>query len=387
MQRAHVGIFTELAVLYCHYKQKKVMEHCRQYFQKMNILKVLRTCEKMCLWSEAVYLHQHYDQPDNAINIMIEHSPTAFSHDVLVMLLQKITNTDLYYKCILFYLEEQPEQINDLLRSIQSKIDLSKFVKLMKNTGYLALTLPFLQQIQNANNKDVNDALNQLYLDIEDYENLRESVKNYENFDQLALAQKTQSHELVEFRRIAAYLYRKIQKYDLSMNLSKQDQMYRDAVETAQESQNVKLVYELLEFFIQNKESEFFTVCLYTCYDLLKPDQVMELTWRSGLMEFAMPYFIQITWELTHKIEYVQKKHEDREKKEIQTAQQQQSQALPIAQDFLLNQGQLMLGPPSQMSNSNLGYGQPSGFGNSTMNQSPMGYGGQQFGSYQPPGF
>lgn len=31
----------------------------------------------------------------------------------------------------------------------------------------------------------------------------------------------------------------------------------------------------------------------------------MELTWRAGLMEFAMPYFIQITWELTHKIEYV----------------------------------------------------------------------------------
>lgn len=147
MQRAHIGIFTELAVLYCHYKPKKVMEHCRQYFQKMNILKVLRTCEKMCLWSEAVYLHQHYDQPDNAINIMIEHSPTAFSHDVLAMLLQKITNTDLYYKCILFYLEEQPEMINDLLRSIQSKIDLSKFVKLMKNTGYLGLTLPFLQQI------------------------------------------------------------------------------------------------------------------------------------------------------------------------------------------------------------------------------------------------
>ena len=106
MQRAHVGIFTELAVLYAHYKPKKVMEHCRQYFQKMNVLKVLRTCEKMCLWSEAVYMHTHYDQPDNAINIMIEHSPTAFTHDIMVSLLQKVTNTDLYYKTILFYLEE-----------------------------------------------------------------------------------------------------------------------------------------------------------------------------------------------------------------------------------------------------------------------------------------
>jgi clathrin heavy chain len=29
MPRAHVGIFTELAILYAHYKPKKVMEHCR----------------------------------------------------------------------------------------------------------------------------------------------------------------------------------------------------------------------------------------------------------------------------------------------------------------------------------------------------------------------
>lgn len=58
---------------------------------------------------------------------------------------------------------------------------------------------------------------------MEDHESLRESVKNYENFDQLALAQRTQGHELIEFRRVAAYLYRRIQKYDLSINLSKQD--------------------------------------------------------------------------------------------------------------------------------------------------------------------
>jgi clathrin heavy chain len=62
---------------------------------------------------------------------MIEHSPTAFTHDIMVSLLQKITNTDLYYKAILFYLEEQPETLNDLLRSIQSKIDFSKFVKIV----------------------------------------------------------------------------------------------------------------------------------------------------------------------------------------------------------------------------------------------------------------
>jgi clathrin heavy chain len=75
-------------------------------------------------------------------------------------------------------------------------------------------------------------------------------------------------------------------------------------------------VQDLLEYFVTSSEKEFFTVCLYTCYDLLRPDIVMEYAWRAGLMEFAMPFFIQVTWELTHRVETVQKKHEDREKKD-----------------------------------------------------------------------
>jgi len=40
----------------------------------------------------------------------------------------------------------------------------------------------------------------------------------------------------------------------------------------------------------------------------------MELSWRFGLMDYAMPYFINILKELTAKIETVQKKHEQKEK-------------------------------------------------------------------------
>jgi clathrin heavy chain len=55
--------------------------------------------------------------------------------------------------------------LNDLLRSIQSKLDLSKFVKIIKKTGYIELVTPFMKQVQNANNKDLNEALNQVFLD------------------------------------------------------------------------------------------------------------------------------------------------------------------------------------------------------------------------------
>jgi clathrin heavy chain len=71
----------------------------------------------------------------------------------------------------------------------------------------------------------------------------------------------------------------------------------------------------------------------------------MELSWRAGLMEFAMPFFIQVTSELTSRVETVQKKHEDREKKEEQIAKKQQNETLDAASDlgYMVPQ-QLMLG-------------------------------------------
>jgi clathrin heavy chain len=32
LDRAHVGIFTELGILYAKYKPEKLMEHCKNYF-------------------------------------------------------------------------------------------------------------------------------------------------------------------------------------------------------------------------------------------------------------------------------------------------------------------------------------------------------------------
>jgi len=51
-----------------------------------------------------------------------------------------------------------------------------------------------------------------------------------------------------------------------------------------------------------------FSVCLYTCYELIKPDVVLELCWRYNLMDYGMPFMIQVMRELTSKIETVQKK-------------------------------------------------------------------------------
>jgi clathrin heavy chain len=44
----------------------------------------------------------------------------------------------------------------------------------------------------------------------EDFKLLRDSIENSLNFDVLSLAQRLEKHQLLEFRRIAAHLYKVI---------------------------------------------------------------------------------------------------------------------------------------------------------------------------------
>ncbi len=79
-----------------------------------------------------------------------------------------------------------------------------------------------------------------------------------------------------------------------AVELAKADNLYKDAMETTASSGDSELAEELLTFFITNKEHECFAACLYTCYDLLKPDAVLELAWRHKLIDMAFPYMIQV---------------------------------------------------------------------------------------------
>ena len=56
--------------------------------------------------------------------------------------------------------------------------------------GHLLLVKPYMVAVQSANVAAVNEALNQIYVDEEDYDRLRESIDFHDNFDQIGLAQK-----------------------------------------------------------------------------------------------------------------------------------------------------------------------------------------------------
>lgn len=86
---------------------------------------------------------------------------------------------------------------------------------------------------------------------------------------QIALAQKIETHERVEFRRIAAYVYKMNKRWERSIELSKQDEMWADSMQTAAESADRDLAEKLLRFFVDNALPECFAACLFTCYELV----------------------------------------------------------------------------------------------------------------------
>lgn len=368
LERSHIGIFTELGILYAKYKPEKLMDFIRNYFQKLNVSKLLRVCERYLLWNEAVYLHSNYDEHDNAIKIMMEHSPSAFKHEAFSNIIQKVTNNELLYKAIDFYLEEEPQHLCELLRHITSKVDLSKVVNQVRKAGYLPIIVDWLKGVQTKNNQAVNDALNQLYLEIGDFEALRESIANYDSIDAIGLAKQIEGNDNPEFRRISALIYRKNKKFQESINASKGDKQYRDAIETAQESGNPKLAEDLLKFFAENGEKEFFTVCTFTCNEMIAPDLVLELSWRYGLTDFAFPFFIQMVRDLTHKVEKVQRKHEEREKKEEEKAEKEAFRPLDSMAGMSMMMGSEIASPyPMLMGAGDMGL---SGFGSTGMGSS-----------------
>lgn len=138
-----------------------------------------------------------------------------------------------------------------------------------------------------------------------------------------------EKHELLEMRRVAAYIYKKAGRWKQSIALSKKDKVYKDAMETASQSGDRELAEELLVYFIDQVETsheicflplcmeiifvvfsgadgkitfllliqgkkECFASCLFVCYDLIRPDVALELAWLNNMIDFAFPYLLQV---------------------------------------------------------------------------------------------
>lgn len=350
LERAHMGMFTELAILYSKYKTEKMREHLELFWSRVNIPKVLRAAEQAHLWPELVFLYDKYDEFDNAILTIMAHPTEAWREPQFKDIVTKVANIELYYKAIQFYLDFKPMLLNDLLMVLTPRLDHTRAVNFFMKVNQIPLVKPYLRSVQKNNNKAINEALNNLFIEEEDYESLRNSIDGYDNFDNIALAQRLEKHELIEFRRIAAYLYKGNNRWKQSVDLCKKDKLYKDAMTYAGESRQIDIAEDLISWFLENGNNECFAACLFQCYDLLRPDVILELAWRHNIMDFAMPYMIQVMREYTSKVDKLE------QSECVRSEEEQKKEETPI----VLNEApQLMLtqGPMGMPQQPQAGYG------------------------------
>lgn len=106
---------------------------------------------------------------------------------------------------------------------------------------------------------------------------------------------------------------------------------------------------------------ECYVGMLYACYELIRPDVILEMSWRHGLNDFTMPYMINMLSQQVQTIELLKKDNEERKAKEA--TQQKEEDNTPILGGSRLMLTQGPGGPaPSAFGQANGLHPQPTGF-------------------------
>jgi clathrin heavy chain len=248
LERVHMGMFTELGIALTKYRPERAMEHLSLFYQRSNLPKMINACQEAHLWPELIFCYTHYDEWDNAALAMMERAADAWVHESFKDILVKVANLEIYYRALTFYRAEHPMLLTDLLQALTPRIDVNRVVTIFQKSDDTPLIKPFLMAVQQQNKRTVNAAIHDLLIEEEDYKVLRDSVTTYDNYDAPELAQRLERHDLVFFRQIAASIWRKNKRWQKSIELSKQDKLYKDAIETAATSGKSEIVEELLRY-------------------------------------------------------------------------------------------------------------------------------------------
>ncbi|KAH8602632.1 hypothetical protein B0O99DRAFT_697070 [Bisporella sp. PMI_857] len=364
LERSHMGMFTELGIALTKYHPQRTMEHLKLFWGRINIPKVIRACEDANLWPELVFLYCHYDEWDNAALAMMERSVSAWEHHSFKDIIVKVANLEIYYRALNFYLQQQPTLLTDLLQALTPRIDVNRVVKMFEKSDNIPLIKPFLLNVQPQNKRTVNIAINDLLIEEEDYKTLRDSVENYDNYDPVELAQRLEKHDLVFFRQIAANIYRKNKRWEKSIALSKQDKLFKDAIETAAISGRPEVVEELLRYFVDIGSRECYVGMLYACYDLIPIHVVMEISWRHGLTDFTMPFMINYLAQQASTIATLKKDNDERKEREKSQVQEENNAPILGGNRLMLTAGPGGRTSPAPFAQTNGFAPQATGYGN-----------------------
>ncbi|MES1923249.1 hypothetical protein MHBO_004794, partial [Bonamia ostreae] len=94
-ERPHPGLITALGVLYCKYRPSNLMAHLEAFSDKINVQQLIKVSIEFGRWAEAVFQYRRNRQFNRAAELMMEHSPSCFDHEVFKDVTENISSGDL----------------------------------------------------------------------------------------------------------------------------------------------------------------------------------------------------------------------------------------------------------------------------------------------------
>jgi clathrin heavy chain len=101
---------------------------------------------------------------------------------------------------------------------------------------------------------------------------------------------------------------------------------------------------------------------LYACYDLIRPDLILELSWRNGLNDFTMPYMINLLCQQTKELASLKADNEARKVREKEQEKVEDNTPILGGNRLMITSGPIG-GQPSPSFQTNGFAPQPTGYG------------------------
>lgn len=318
------NIFTHLGLIYARYMwyvssgveaTQRVMRFLRSNNDKISVPLVIAECKKNLLWQEVVYLYVSSNEIDQAVTETLAH-PSGFDHKQILQICGQVSQPDLLVQLTEFYVKYHPEHLNEYLRVSKLgyfqqdeqltthrkdflSVDPAAVLRIAKEYQIELLLRPYFELLIDDGLLDINNELVNIYILNHDAESLTRFIKKTTNFDTYrTLERLTDKGQIHALRRVAVQLYAALKRYDDGLQYAIQNRYYDEASECADSSEDGQKCEALLrmicsdEFPDKEIRSEIFAVSVARCGARARPDVVVELAWRYGMMDFAMPYLI-----------------------------------------------------------------------------------------------
>ena len=102
---------------------------------------------------------------------------------------------------------------------------------------------------------------------------------------------------------------------------------------------------------------------LYACCDLIRPDVVLELSWRNGLNDFTMPFMINLLCQQTKEMAALRADNEARKAREKEQEKVEDNTPILGGNRLMITAGPAGGAPASPYMQTNGFAPQPTGYG------------------------